>query len=130
MNKLLLVLGFLVGVNSVSGCDKNIHYDERYVFSKESDAVVRDCEYCYRDRKLVCRNMIPEDFEKCDWGLDTASIVEFTNCDFGDGISCENAFELIFTNCPQVEDELSARRYVALWYYRVDADITIDGRKV
>lgn len=121
MNKILLAIGFLVGVNTVSGCDI-----EQRIFSDQSDKLERKLEYNIKSRVLCCYNMIPDDFKKSQADLYNACEVEFKNCTFGSRIVCDNAWKLTFTSCSQIKCRDDALYYVRLWYC-YDPDVIING---
>ena len=118
MNKMLLAVWLLAGVNIVSGRDTEVR-----IFSNKSDGIERKLEYNTESRVLCCYNMIPEDFEDCWADLCNACEVEFTNCRFSP-IVCDNVWKLTFTDCTQIKCREDALYYVALWYCD-DPDVII-----
>ena len=123
MNKMLLAVGFLAGVNVVSGCDT-----EKRIFSDESDGIERKLEYNTESRVLRCYNMTPDDFKMCEADLCNACEVEFTNCRFNP-IVCDNVWKLTFTGCQQIKCREDALYYVVPWYCD-DPDVTINAEKL
>ena len=110
MKKILVFVGFLVGMSNVSGMD-----------------IKPEFECNNEEWSVTCRNMWPENLEERFDEIDCAIDVTFENCDLSGGVFCTNADRLTFKKCSPIRSVRDVLYYVGLGYFPDDVSIEIEN---
>ena len=117
MKKILILAGFLVGMNNVVG--KN---------TVESGAV--DSKFSNDGEYVICKEMSYDELRQHTVELDCATDIRFEKCELSGGVFCTSARSLTFVDCEQIKCKDDVLFYVGIDDFSNSVIITIKYENV